>query len=239
MRSPWRVGSELERFPHLTFAVLFGSAASGRLRPDSDVDVAVYGASGRPARDRARAGSRPRDRDPDRPGASDAAQRGAPGAEPGSRNGVRRGTHVRARGPDEGRSSLLSVLPRSHLGGHRLPADRTRIPGDSRPQPLTGAGRPQPARTHRRLHRHRVGGSRAIPGGHAAPLSNRPRPAAQPRPLGGGPDQRRDRHRQDRAVVRAAPRPPTRTVRSSRTWRRCPASPRCSDACSRWPRCAT
>ena len=41
----WAVGSELERFPHLTFAVLFGSAASGRLRPDSDVDVAVYGAS--------------------------------------------------------------------------------------------------------------------------------------------------------------------------------------------------
>ena len=39
------VGSELERFPHLTFAVLFGSAASGRLRPDSDVDVGVYGAS--------------------------------------------------------------------------------------------------------------------------------------------------------------------------------------------------
>ena len=39
------VGSELERFSHLTFAVLFGSAASGRLRPDSDVDVAVYGAS--------------------------------------------------------------------------------------------------------------------------------------------------------------------------------------------------
>ena len=39
------VGSELERFPHLTFAVLFGSAASGRLRPDSDVDVAFYGAS--------------------------------------------------------------------------------------------------------------------------------------------------------------------------------------------------
>ena len=39
------VGSELERFPHLTFAVLFGSAASDRLRPDSDVDVAVYGAS--------------------------------------------------------------------------------------------------------------------------------------------------------------------------------------------------
>ena len=39
------VASELERFPHLTFAVLFGSAASGRMRPDSDVDVAVYGAS--------------------------------------------------------------------------------------------------------------------------------------------------------------------------------------------------
>ena len=39
------VGSKLERFPHLTFAVLFGSAASGRLRPDSDVDVAVYGGS--------------------------------------------------------------------------------------------------------------------------------------------------------------------------------------------------
>ena len=37
--------SELDRFPHLTFAVLFGSAASGRLRPDSDVDVAVYGTS--------------------------------------------------------------------------------------------------------------------------------------------------------------------------------------------------
>ncbi len=39
------VGSELERFPHLIFAVLFGSAATGRLRPDSDVDVAVYGES--------------------------------------------------------------------------------------------------------------------------------------------------------------------------------------------------
>ncbi len=39
------VGSALERFPKLTFAVLFGSAAAGRLRPDSDVDVAVYGAS--------------------------------------------------------------------------------------------------------------------------------------------------------------------------------------------------
>lgn len=39
------VGSELERFPHLTFAVLFGSAAASRMRPDSDLDVAVYGAS--------------------------------------------------------------------------------------------------------------------------------------------------------------------------------------------------
>ena len=39
------VGAELERFSHLTFAVLFGSAAAGRLRPDSDLDVAVYGAS--------------------------------------------------------------------------------------------------------------------------------------------------------------------------------------------------
>lgn len=39
------VGAELARFPKLTFAVLFGSAAAGRLRPDSDVDVAVYGAS--------------------------------------------------------------------------------------------------------------------------------------------------------------------------------------------------
>ena len=40
------VGSELERFPHLAFAVLFGSAAAGRMRPDSDVDVAVYAESG-------------------------------------------------------------------------------------------------------------------------------------------------------------------------------------------------
>ena len=39
------VGSELQRFRHLAFAVLFGSACSGRLRPDSDVDVAVYGES--------------------------------------------------------------------------------------------------------------------------------------------------------------------------------------------------
>lgn len=39
------VGAELARFPKVTFGVLFGSAAAGRLRPDSDVDVAVYGAS--------------------------------------------------------------------------------------------------------------------------------------------------------------------------------------------------
>lgn len=40
------VGGGLERFPQLTFAVLFGSAAAGRMRPDSDIDVAVYGAAG-------------------------------------------------------------------------------------------------------------------------------------------------------------------------------------------------
>lgn len=40
------VGAGLERFPQLTFAVLFGSAAAGRMRPDSDIDVAVYGAAG-------------------------------------------------------------------------------------------------------------------------------------------------------------------------------------------------
>lgn len=40
------VGAGLEHFPKLTFAVLFGSAAAGRMRPDSDIDVAVYGASG-------------------------------------------------------------------------------------------------------------------------------------------------------------------------------------------------
>lgn len=40
------VGAGLERFPKLTFAVLFGSAAAGRMRPDSDIDVAVYGATG-------------------------------------------------------------------------------------------------------------------------------------------------------------------------------------------------
>jgi uncharacterized protein len=37
----------LEPFGHLAFAVLFGSAVSGRLRTDSDLDVAVYVASGR------------------------------------------------------------------------------------------------------------------------------------------------------------------------------------------------
>ena len=39
------VGAALAGFPKIAFAVLFGSAAAGRLRPDSDVDVAVYGAS--------------------------------------------------------------------------------------------------------------------------------------------------------------------------------------------------
>lgn len=37
----------LEPFGEIAFAVLFGSAAFGRLRPDSDIDVAVYAASGR------------------------------------------------------------------------------------------------------------------------------------------------------------------------------------------------
>ena len=36
----------LERFPHLLFGFLFGSAAAGRLRSDSDLDVAVYQLSG-------------------------------------------------------------------------------------------------------------------------------------------------------------------------------------------------
>ena len=39
------VRSALEPFPSLIFGVLFGSAASGRLRSDSDVDVALYQAS--------------------------------------------------------------------------------------------------------------------------------------------------------------------------------------------------
>ena len=39
------IGSALEPFPNLLFAFLFGSAARGRLRSDSDVDVAVYQAS--------------------------------------------------------------------------------------------------------------------------------------------------------------------------------------------------
>ena len=39
------VGSALEPFPSLLFGVLFGSAANGRLRSDSDVDVALYQAS--------------------------------------------------------------------------------------------------------------------------------------------------------------------------------------------------
>ena len=36
------VSAALEPFPHLLFGFLFGSAAAGRLRSDSDVDVAVY-----------------------------------------------------------------------------------------------------------------------------------------------------------------------------------------------------
>lgn len=37
----------LEPFDEITFAVLFGSAVTARLRLDSDLDIAVYGASGR------------------------------------------------------------------------------------------------------------------------------------------------------------------------------------------------
>ncbi|MAG13472.1 MAG: hypothetical protein CMN78_02630 [Spirochaetales bacterium] len=37
---------QLEQFAHISFAFLFGSAASGRLNRDSDVDVAIYGDSG-------------------------------------------------------------------------------------------------------------------------------------------------------------------------------------------------
>ena len=36
----------LERYPQVSFAVLFGSAVTGRLRADSDLDVAIYGDSG-------------------------------------------------------------------------------------------------------------------------------------------------------------------------------------------------
>ena len=39
-------GLALERFPHVLFGFLFGSAVAGRLRRDSDLDVAVYQASG-------------------------------------------------------------------------------------------------------------------------------------------------------------------------------------------------
>lgn len=38
-------GLALEPFPHLLFGFLFGSAVAGRLRSDSDLDVAVYQAS--------------------------------------------------------------------------------------------------------------------------------------------------------------------------------------------------
>lgn len=36
------LGAALEGCPHVVFAYLFGSAATGRLRPLSDVDVAIY-----------------------------------------------------------------------------------------------------------------------------------------------------------------------------------------------------
>lgn len=39
-------GLALERFPHLLFGFLFGSAVAGRLRSDSDLDLAVYQESG-------------------------------------------------------------------------------------------------------------------------------------------------------------------------------------------------
>ncbi len=41
------IRAALEPFESIAFAVLFGSAVSGRLRQDSDLDVAVYGISGR------------------------------------------------------------------------------------------------------------------------------------------------------------------------------------------------
>ena len=41
------VRTALAGFPDVAFAVLFGSAVSGRLRADSDIDIAVYGDSGR------------------------------------------------------------------------------------------------------------------------------------------------------------------------------------------------
>ena len=40
------VRSALEPFPNVSFGSLFGSAVAGRLRSDSDVDVALYQASG-------------------------------------------------------------------------------------------------------------------------------------------------------------------------------------------------
>lgn len=39
------IRAALEPFPHLLFGFLFGSAAAGRLRSDSDLDVALYQAS--------------------------------------------------------------------------------------------------------------------------------------------------------------------------------------------------
>ena len=131
------VGSELERFPHLTFAVLFGSAASGRLRPDSDVDVAVYGASA----DRLEIEhEREIDRETEIQIALErATQRNVEllilNRSPATvcAAALTSGRVVLLR---DGSGVLFAVFPRDHLGGHRLPADRTRVPGDTRPQPL-------------------------------------------------------------------------------------------------------
>lgn len=45
-RTDQAVEHALERYPQVSFAVLFGSAVTGRLRADSDLDVAIYGDSG-------------------------------------------------------------------------------------------------------------------------------------------------------------------------------------------------
>ena len=39
------VRTALDQFPDISFAFLFGSAAAGRLRSDSDIDLAIYGSS--------------------------------------------------------------------------------------------------------------------------------------------------------------------------------------------------
>ena len=137
--------SELDRYPHLTFAVLFGSAASGRLRPDSDVDVAVYGTSaGRLEIEQ--------EREIDRETEIQIA------LERVTQRNVellvlnRAPATVCAAALTSGRvvlmrdaAFLLAIFPRGHLGSHRLPADRARVPGDPRPQPLALTGRSQSA----------------------------------------------------------------------------------------------